>query len=270
MQDAPEMTREQAALLARCLQPGAGGELQRRIARGDEDEELPKMIAVFDTYFRMSRAKLGHDHVPIGTWDIYQALKQRSLLVHSRATTPVAMTYGDGRGQNWPENWRPNTAREIAEALIAELRNALIPTRYQMTRDPRSTEHLKTVDRLLKMAEVCADRLCKATKEGPQRRRYPVPQWKREPSPRPLTPSTELPRRAGSHASDLSETSKTNKTPRRQHAHGRHITGSAASCQFSSARPPSMARSRSTSAGRNPTPRYAEQRGSTCEPRKRS
>lgn len=35
MQDAPEMTREQAALLARCLQPGAGGELQRRIARGE-------------------------------------------------------------------------------------------------------------------------------------------------------------------------------------------------------------------------------------------
>lgn len=67
-------------------------------------------------------------------------------------TTPI-----DGRSPSWPADWHPTSAADVAEALIAELRNALVPVRYRMRRD--GSEELKQVERVLEMADVCAERL---------------------------------------------------------------------------------------------------------------
>ena len=78
--DAPSLTPEQRTVLARCFRID-GGELQARVIRGDEDDHLAELIDAFDAYFVMSRAKLGHDRVPIMTWETYVMIKQRSALV---------------------------------------------------------------------------------------------------------------------------------------------------------------------------------------------
>lgn len=74
------LTRSQSAVLARCLEIGPS-ELQRRVIRGDEDTHLTEMIDAFDAYFAVCRAKLGHDRVPIATWETYTEIKRRHALV---------------------------------------------------------------------------------------------------------------------------------------------------------------------------------------------
>lgn len=76
----PSLTPEQRAVLAHCFRTGFG-ELQARVARGDEDDHLAEMIDAFDAYFVVCRAKLGHDRVPISTWETYTAIKRRNALV---------------------------------------------------------------------------------------------------------------------------------------------------------------------------------------------
>jgi hypothetical protein len=79
----PVMTPEQGAILARCFQIGFG-ELQARIVRGDEDDRLTEMTDTFEAYFAVCRSKLGHDHVPIVTWETYAMIKDRSALVQDK------------------------------------------------------------------------------------------------------------------------------------------------------------------------------------------
>lgn len=74
------LTRSQSAVLVRCFEIGAG-ELQRRVIRGAEDAHLTEMIDAFDAYFAVCRAKLGHDRVPIATWETYTMIKRRHALV---------------------------------------------------------------------------------------------------------------------------------------------------------------------------------------------
>ena len=76
----PSLTPEQGAVLGRCFRIGFG-ELQARVARGDEDDHLAKMIDAFDAYFVVCRAKLGHDRVPIMAWETYTVIKRRHALV---------------------------------------------------------------------------------------------------------------------------------------------------------------------------------------------
>lgn len=76
----PPLTPEQGAVLARCFRIGFG-ELQARVVRGDEDDRLAEMIDTFDAYFAVCRAKLGHDRVPVGTWETYTAIRRRNALV---------------------------------------------------------------------------------------------------------------------------------------------------------------------------------------------
>jgi len=71
------LTLEQVAVLARCFRIGLG-ELQTRVARGDEDAHLTKMIDTFEAYFAVCRAELGHDRVPITIWETYTAIKRRN------------------------------------------------------------------------------------------------------------------------------------------------------------------------------------------------
>ncbi len=85
--DTPSMTPEQRALFARCLQMGCGA-LQLRVMRGEEDDQLPALLDMYEAYFAMSRAKLGHDHVPIATWETYVMIKQRNAHVQRRALEP--------------------------------------------------------------------------------------------------------------------------------------------------------------------------------------
>jgi hypothetical protein len=68
----------------------------------------------------------------------------------------------DGRPADWPASWHPVTAREIAEALIAEIRNALIPARYecrQQTVPPNVQRVLAAIERALEMVTTCEERL---------------------------------------------------------------------------------------------------------------
>lgn len=80
-------TREQGAVLSRCFQIGFG-ELQARVARGDEDDRLAEMVDAFDAYFAMCHAKLGHDRVPILTWETYMAIRRR---VAARRVEPTVV-----------------------------------------------------------------------------------------------------------------------------------------------------------------------------------
>lgn len=75
------LTPEQAAILSRCFRIGFVGALQACVVRGDEDEHLAEMIAAFEAYFAMCRAKLGHDRVPIVAWETYTMIKRRHALV---------------------------------------------------------------------------------------------------------------------------------------------------------------------------------------------
>lgn len=76
---APSMTPAQGAILARCFQIGFGA-LQARIVRGDEDSRLAEMTDTFEAYFAVCRSKLGHDQVPIVTWETYVMIKRRGAL----------------------------------------------------------------------------------------------------------------------------------------------------------------------------------------------
>jgi hypothetical protein len=72
----------------------------------------------------------------------------------------------DGRPADWPASWHPVTAREIAEALIAEIRNALIPARHACRKRSSQIDVptiLTAIDRVLEMATVCEERLCAGT-----------------------------------------------------------------------------------------------------------
>lgn len=55
--------------------------MQARVVRGDEDDHLTELLDAFDAYFVICRSKLGHDQVPIVTWETYVAIKQRRALV---------------------------------------------------------------------------------------------------------------------------------------------------------------------------------------------
>jgi len=85
---APSMTPEQGEALARCFRIDSGEE-QRRIARGDEDDQLVTLIDAFDAYFTVCRDRLGHDRVPIAIWETYTSLKHRrdALVVPSLRST---------------------------------------------------------------------------------------------------------------------------------------------------------------------------------------
>lgn len=76
----PSLTPKQREALTRYFHCGPG-EMQGRVIRGDEDDHLAEMIDAFDAYFVMCRAKLGHDRVPIATWETYTAIKQRHARV---------------------------------------------------------------------------------------------------------------------------------------------------------------------------------------------
>lgn len=76
----PFLTPKQAAVLSRCFRNDSG-ELQRRVISGEEDDHLAEMIDAYDAYFAMCRAKLGHDRVPIATWDTYTIIKSRKAFV---------------------------------------------------------------------------------------------------------------------------------------------------------------------------------------------
>jgi hypothetical protein len=75
------LTPEQRSLLGHIFRIGLS-DLQRRINRGDEDERLALMADTFEAYFALCRVKLGHDQVPIATWETYAMIKQRSTHRH--------------------------------------------------------------------------------------------------------------------------------------------------------------------------------------------
>jgi ribA/ribD-fused uncharacterized protein len=76
----PFLTSGQVAVLARCFRIDSG-ELQRRVISGDEDDHLAEMVDAYDAYFVMCRAKLGHNQVPIATWETYTGIKCRKAFV---------------------------------------------------------------------------------------------------------------------------------------------------------------------------------------------
>jgi hypothetical protein len=68
----------------------------------------------------------------------------------------------DGRPADWPASWHPVTAEEIAAALIAEIRNALIPARHACQKQSLQIDVptvLTAIERALEMTTVCAERL---------------------------------------------------------------------------------------------------------------
>jgi hypothetical protein len=70
------VTPEQRTLLEYWLEVGFG-QLQLRVNRGDEDVRLPQLVEMFEAYFELSKTRLGHDRVPIATWETYMMIKRR-------------------------------------------------------------------------------------------------------------------------------------------------------------------------------------------------
>lgn len=72
----PVFTSEQVQLFAACRRMGHG-ELQARVARGDEDGQLDLWTSTFEAFFAITRAKLGHDHTPLLSRETFQIIQQR-------------------------------------------------------------------------------------------------------------------------------------------------------------------------------------------------
>ena len=70
------MTTEQKDMLIQFLKIGFG-ELQYRVWKGLEDERLKQIVDMFEAYFAESQKVLGHDRVPISTWETYSSAKRR-------------------------------------------------------------------------------------------------------------------------------------------------------------------------------------------------
>lgn len=87
--EAPVMTPAQESILARCHRIGVA-ELQARVWRGEEDDRLAEVIDAYDAYFAVCRARLGHDQVPVATWETYAAFKRRH---RELAETTVSLSH---------------------------------------------------------------------------------------------------------------------------------------------------------------------------------
>jgi hypothetical protein len=72
----PQLTDVHRAELVRWREMGLA-EFQRRIVRGDEDTRLVEILATFDAYIERCRSMLGHDQIPIATWETWQMAKRR-------------------------------------------------------------------------------------------------------------------------------------------------------------------------------------------------
>jgi hypothetical protein len=105
------MTQAQRALLARISQIGLA-EFQSRVNRGDEDERLTDLTEMYEAYFAICRAKLGHDHVPIATWETYNMVKQRSAMVQKRSARPAPVNRCNGQYADFQGALRPCFAQE--------------------------------------------------------------------------------------------------------------------------------------------------------------
>lgn len=75
------MTQEHRATFALMHTTGLGA-LQTRVLAGDEDARLAEMTAAFEAYFATCRTTLGHDEVPVLSWETYQIIKRRHAQVH--------------------------------------------------------------------------------------------------------------------------------------------------------------------------------------------
>jgi hypothetical protein len=85
----PFMTPEQRTVFVRCFRMGCGA-LQSRVLRGDEDDQLKALLDMYEAYFAICRSKLGHDHVPIATWETHMMVKWRNAQVQRRTSTGAA------------------------------------------------------------------------------------------------------------------------------------------------------------------------------------
>jgi hypothetical protein len=81
------MTSEQRTVFVRCFKMGCA-ELQFRVLRGDEDDQLKALLDMYEAYFAICRSKLGHDHVPIATWETYMMIKRRDAQVQRGTGAP--------------------------------------------------------------------------------------------------------------------------------------------------------------------------------------
>ena len=81
----PASTPGQVATFARYMQMGAA-EMQLRVMRGEEDDRLIELLNMFEAYFALCRAKLGHDYVPVATWETYVWVKDRLARVKNAGT----------------------------------------------------------------------------------------------------------------------------------------------------------------------------------------
>lgn len=64
----------------------------------------------------------------------------------------------DGRSPDFPNDWHPADDREILIALISEIRNALVPARYNLSKS-YMVGPMESVQRVLDFADVCSDKI---------------------------------------------------------------------------------------------------------------
>jgi len=69
------LTPEQISILRRYIADAAA--FQHRVCVGDEDDRLKEIADTFDAYFALCRAVLGHDQVPVVSWETRRMISDR-------------------------------------------------------------------------------------------------------------------------------------------------------------------------------------------------